>query len=133
MAEQPRLALGPSIRRMEALIPIPKCTLYAYINTARSMISHTGIRGQLMHVEDLTRQNDNLHKHDILDDERYNSFRPHVEAAFDARCADPSRDGVCAHLADLARDATCAAANCSNCKGTVSTYGEDVELGVLLA
>ena len=89
------------------------------------------IRDQLLSAEDLTRYNEHLHKTDILDDDAYKAFRPHVEAAFDARFADPSHDGMCATPAYLARGATCTGVNCSACKRTAPTYGEDVELRVL--
>ena len=90
------------------------------------------IRDQLVSAQELMNYNEHLHRTDLLDDERYHSFRPHVEAAFDNRFADPSHDAMCVTPAFLAKDATCNKAYCSTCKGAAPPeYGQDVELRAL--
>ena len=90
------------------------------------------IRDQLVSAHEMMNYNEHLHNTDFLDDKTYHSFRPHVEAAFDTRFADPSHDAMCVTPAFLAKDATCTAAHCSTCKGaSPPEYGQDVELGLL--
>ena len=84
------------------------------------------IKQAAMSLNELTAYNSHLHQTDIMDAAHYNAFRPHMEAEFDKRFADPPHDAKCATPGFIADDAQCNMKHCVIC-GPNSTAAQTYE------